>query len=79
MVGEIEIPKCVNCTDLRPKKLSKVETDRLTEVITAMTFEEQVFVASLLDHSILSRELETRIQNLQFKLGAVERAVHAEY
>lgn len=79
MAREIEIPKCCDYTDLRPKKLSKLETDRLTEVITAMTFEEQVFVASLLDHSILARELETRIQNLQFKLGAVERAMNAKY
>lgn len=79
MANEIEIPKCCNFTDLRPKNLSKVETDRLTEIITAMTFEEQVFVASLLDHSILARELETRIQNLQFKLGAVERAINTKY
>ena len=79
MANEIEIPKCCNFTDLRPKKLSKVETDRLTEIITAMTFEEQVFVASLLDHSILARELETRIQNLQFKLGAIERAINTKY
>ncbi len=79
MAREIEIAKCCNFTDLRPKSLSKVETDRLTEVITAMTFEEQVFVASLLDHSILTRELETRIQNLQFKLCAVERAINTKY
>lgn len=79
MAREIEIAQCCDFTDLRPKSLSKIETDRLTEIITAMTFEEQVFVASLLNHSILTRELETRIQNLQFKLGAVERAVNAKY
>lgn len=72
----LEIPEFCNYKDYRigeRKRLSEPEKRRLEELIGGMSFEEQGFVASLLDHKILTGEIDRRLHDAKIKLAAVDK------
>lgn len=81
MAREIEIPKFVNYTDLRPNKeeLSEIEKEKLSDFVKALSKAEQIhLVKHIEDWHILQNEVTRRHDNEDYKNSGALRVLNSE-
>lgn len=81
MAREIEIPKCVNYTDLRPNKeeLSEIEKEKLSDFVKALSKAEQIHLVKYIeDWHILQNEVTRRHDNEDCKNSGALRVLNSD-
>ena len=81
MAREIEIPKGVNYTDLRPKKeeLSEIEKEKLSDFVKALSKAEQIHLVKYIeDWHILQNEVTRRHDNEDCKNSGALRVLNSD-
>lgn len=75
MAREIEIPKCVNCTDLRQKKeeLPQIEVESIKAYARGLNEDGlKIFLAEITDEELIT-ELHIRLLQRRNRLDGISR------
>ena len=81
MAREIEIPKGVNYTDLRPnqEELSEIEKEKLSDFVKALSKAEQIHLVKYIeDWHILQNEVTRRHDNEDCKNSGALRVLNSD-